>query len=490
MTSDLQSTVLPSEAASPGQGQQAGGGVMAWNQPGFAHLWGLATAKDSLRYWLKRKSFSSFILSRWLFAVYFVLAALNGFVVFNRLAFADGGAERPTYPFVTLIVLLVVLGTTKERSQGLYFWAAWSFWIIINLIGFVNATSVSSENFRLVIQVVVKSWITLIGIPWMAFRIISPDKLQRYTKLLVLTGTVGSVMCLVQTANPALFYFIRDADTMRGAGTWDNANAAGVVLMLTLFLTRLVDWRSRVMKWTVYVILLAGFIGTFSRGALAGFFFGELIYIVIVRNYKRMFFSGLFLLLFMGSWVTIGFMIQNNSVTVESKEVRDRLQTVSNLFTGKGTQELETGRLYLWRAAVQEVLDEGSLLFGVGHVGLIKSKSLGLAPHNEYIQTFADGGLLGVAVFLSFLGVFAYIFFRCKDRVIRASLMSMIAGYSVYCMTADKIFFLQMMGPYIAIFVMWAHYSREYPGIEDVQKLRKSLARNLALANLQKENPE
>lgn len=453
---------------------------MAWNQPGLAGMWGLATAKDSLKYWLKRKSFSTFILTRWAFAIFFVTLALNGFVVMNRLYYAGEGKQLATYPFVTAIVLLFVLATTKERSQGIYFWSAWSFWIIVNLIASVNAENVNAENYRWVFVHIIKTWITLIGIPWMAFRIISPDKLLLYTKLLVVTATVGALMCLAQTANPDLFLYIRNAETMRGAGTWDNANTAGLVLMLTLLFTRLVDWKYRWMKWVVFAILLTAFIGTFSRGAILGFIAGEVTYLIIVRNYKRMFLAGSFLAIFIGSWITIGFLVQNNTLKIESKEIQARVQSLSNLLTGNVSEDIERGRVYLWRAAIQDVLDDGSVLFGLGHNGMVQS-SIGLAPHNEYIQYFADGGLFGLASFLAFLAMMAYVFWRCKDRAIRAVLLSLLVSCVTFCMTGDHIFAHAMMGPYIALMVLWAHYSREYPGVEKVQQMKRALARTLAV---------
>lgn len=490
MTSEMQSTAVQSPEALPtGHGTDMATGTMVWNQPGFAGLWGLVTAKDSLMYWLRGKSFSSFALTRWIFAVYLMIAALNGFLVFNRLFYSGAGNELASYPAATALILLMVLGTTKERSQGVYFWTAWSFWIFYSLVGFANATSVSNENFRVVMQSLIKSWITVIGIPWMAFRIISPDKLPRYTKLLIFTGAFGSVMCLVQTFSPELFSYIRTAETMRGAGTWENANMAGLVLMLCIFLTRLVSWRSRWVKWMVYLVLFTGFIGTFSRGALVAFVAGELAYLIIVRNYKRMFFAGSFLLLFVSTWITLGFLAQNNTIPIESKEISNRVQALSNILTGKAAEELETGRLFLWRAGIQNVLDEGSLLVGLGHAGMIKSKGSGLSPHNEYIQYFADGGILALTAFLGFLATIVYIFWRCKDRAIRASLLSIIIGYSVFGMTGDKMFMYQMIGPFLAILVLWAHYSREYPGVEKVQRLKKSLTRNLALSNSQLARP-
>jgi O-antigen ligase len=485
--SELHPTTAPaSEVESVAIGHGHAAGAMAWNQPGIARLWGLATAKDSLNYWLKGKSFNSFVLTRWVFAIFFVTVALNGFVVFNRVFFP--GRELASYPAATAAVLLFALATTKERSQGVYFWAAWSFWIFYNLVGFVNATNVSSENYRLVFVSMIKSWTNLIGIPWMAFRIISPDKLPKYTKLLIITATVGSIMCLLQTANPDLFVYIRDANTLRGAGTWDNANNAGLVLMLALLLSRLADWGNLWIKWTIYLILLAGFVGTFSRGALIGYIMGEITYLVIVRNYKRIFLAGSFLVLFVGSWITIGFLVQNNTITVESKEIRARAQSLSNLFTGKGAQDLEEGRLFYWKSAIQDVLDDGSLLFGLGHNGMIRS-TIGYAPHNEYIQYFGETGLIGLAAFLGFLAMFAYIFSRCKDRAIRACLLSMLVAYAVYCMSGDKNFTIQMIGPFIALMVMWAHYSREFPGVEKVRRLKKSLTRVLATANAPTTSP-
>lgn len=483
--SESQISAAPSSDSDPALlGSGSAAGALTWNQPGLANLWGLATAKDSLKYWLQQKSFSSFAFTRWVFAIFFVTVALNGFVALNRVIFTGEATELATYPVATALVLLFVLATTKERSQGLYFWAVWSFWIFFNLVGFVNATNVSAENYRLAVQSMVKTWITLIGIPWMAFRIISPDKLLRYTKLLILTVTFGSIMCLVQTANPNLFSYIRTGGTMRGAGTWDNANGAGLVLMLTLFLSRLVNWPAKWMKWSIYLILLAGFVGTFSRGALIGFFAGEVVYLIVVRNYKRIFLTGSFLALFLGSWIVVGLNVENGTLRIESKEIRARLQSVSNLLSGKATEDLEKGRLFLWRAAIQDVLDGGNLIFGLGHNGMIKSK-IGFAPHNEYIQFFAEGGLLGLASYLALLSMFFFIAWRCKDRTIRASLLSMIVGYAVFGISGDKLFLTQMAGPFFAIFVMWSHYSREYPGAEKVHRLKRALT----VAQLQSNPP-
>ena len=477
--SNLSSTAAPPSEAETGLLRQ-GPGTMAWNQPGLASMWGLATAKDSLQYWLKRKSFSTFVLTRWLFALLFVTVALNGFVVINRLYYAGEGKQLATYPFVTGIVLMFVLTTTKERSQGLYFWSAWSFWIIVNLIGFANAENVTADNYRLVFVSIIKTWITLIGIPWMAFRIISPDKLPSYTKLLVLTTTAGALMCLLQTAQPDLFSYIRNSESMRGAGTWDNPNGAGLVLMMALLITRLVDWKYRWLKWMVFAIMLTAFIGTFSRGAIIGYIAGEVTYLIIVRNYKRMFLAASFLSLFIGSWITIGFLVQNDSLKIESKEIRYRVQSLSNIFSGKVSEDIEEGRLYLWRAAIQDVLDDGSLLFGLGHNGMIRS-SIGLSPHNDYILHFAEGGLLGLACFLIFFTTMAYIFWRCQDRAIRAVLLSMLVAYATMCMTGDKVFSLQTMGPFFALMMMWAHYSREYPGVKKVLQMKRALARTLAV---------
>lgn len=357
------SAAPPPENYPTGHGPNSVTGSMVWNQPGFAALWGLATAKDSLKYWLQRKSFSTFVLTRWAFAALFVTVALNGFVVFNRVIHSGDGTELASYPIGVAMVLMMVLATTKERSQGSYFWAAWTFWLVINLLGFANATNITSGNYRLVIQVIVKGWINLIGIPWMAFRVIPPEKLPRYTKLLVLSAVAGSIMCLIQTVSPQLFSYIRFSEqTVRVGGTWDNPNFAGVTLMLALFLTRFVTWKLRWVQWTVYLTLLAALIGTFSRGAFVGFILGEMVYLTVVRNYKRMILGGLFLLFFLSSWITIGFLVQTNTIKVESKELRERLQTFSNIVSGKATQEVEHGRFWLWEAAINDVLRKGNLV--------------------------------------------------------------------------------------------------------------------------------
>ena len=491
MSDSNSSAVQATEAVPTGVGPAPGGGSLAWNQPGFANLWGLATAKDSLKSWLQRKSFSSFILTRWFFAFYMAVSALNGYLVFNRTLTAGREVEIPSFPILTAIALLLVLGTTKERSQGTYFWAAWTFWIMVTLFGFVNAQSVNEDNYRLVIQVIIKSWIGIIGVPWMAFRVISPEKLPAYSKYLVLLVAVGSIISLMQSYNSDWFSYIRDnKTTLRGGGLWENPNPAGMTMMFAMLLLRLCTWRSKWVKWTVYLVILAGFIGTFSRGAFAGYIVAEMVYLLIVRDFKRFLLGGMLLMMFLATWITVGFMVENNTIKVENKDIRERMMTFSKLVSGKASEELETGRMYLWRAAMQDVLAEGNLLFGLGHLGMVRSKTLGLSPHNDYIQYFADSGLLGLLAFLTFLTSMVVIFLRCKDRQISATSVAMVVGLAVYGFSSNSLFLYPMIGPFFAIFVMWTYYSKEYPGAEKVNRLKVSLARSIAASAPPRPSPE
>ncbi len=283
----------PAEIGTPSLSQ--GGSASVWSQPGFAALWGLATAKDSLKFWLKTKSFHSAALARGLFTILFVVAILNGFYVFNRIITAGKRSEIPTYPYMAIFVLVVALASTKERSRGVYIWSAWIFWIFYTLIGFVNPSGVTEENFRLMIQAIGKSWISLIAIPWIAFRVVSPDKLPRYTNLLVYTVAFGSILSFLQLWNPSLFIYVRGDSSLRAGGTWLNANLAGLVFMLTLSLIHLGNWPHRWVKWLLYLIILAGLIATFSRGALFSYAAGLLVYLMMVKSYKRIFLGGAFL---------------------------------------------------------------------------------------------------------------------------------------------------------------------------------------------------
>jgi len=475
--SELSSTSVAIET--PALRHEAGATV--WNQPGFAAFWGMAAAKDALKYWLKTKSFYSPGPVRWLFTVLFVTASLNGFYVLSRIITAGKKAELPTYPYTTIFVLLVTLAFTKERSRGLYIWSAWVFWIFYTLIGFVNPTGITEENFRSMIQAVGKTWISLIAIPWIAFRVISPEQLPRYTSLLVCAIAFGSIVSFAQLSNPWLFTYIRGEGTLRAGGTWYNANYAGMVFMHALLISRLGSWPKSWVKWVVYLIILIGLVATFSRGALFSYVVGLLVYLLMVKSYKRIFLGGTFLLLFLVSWVIVGILVQNKTIIIESKEIRERAQTFNNMFSGKASDEISSGRMDLWKAGIQEVLEDGSLLFGLGHVGMVRTKALGLAAHNEYIQYFADGGLLGLGAYVAFLCMFAYTFYCCKDLTIRATLMSMLVAHAFFCMGGHNILMSQAMGPFIAMMVLWAHYSRDYPGYEKVQRLKRSLTRQMNL---------
>ncbi len=166
------------------------------------------------------------------------------------------------------IFVLVVALALQRSDRAAYIWSAWIFWIFYTLIGFVKPSGVTEENFRLMIQAIGKSWISLIAIPWIAFRVVSRISCRVYTNLLVYTVAFGSILSFLQLWNPSLFIYVRGDSSLRAGGTWLNANLAGLVFMLTLSLIHLGNWPHRWVKWLLYLIILAGLIATFSRGAI------------------------------------------------------------------------------------------------------------------------------------------------------------------------------------------------------------------------------
>ena len=90
--------------------------------------------------------------------------------------------------------------------------------------------------------------------------------------------------------------------------------------------------------------------------------------------------------------------------------LRDRFATLFELQSDYNVQE-NTGRLAVWKRGMSYAADHPLLGVGAGNFEIAEGASLSgergkwSAPHNAYIQAFADLGIVGGVLFLSLIGV-------------------------------------------------------------------------------------
>jgi O-antigen ligase len=98
-------------------------------------------------------------------------------------------------------------------------------------------------------------------------------------------------------------------------------------------------------------------------------------------------------------------------------------RAVGDLSTG-------TGRLWIWRAALNGGLENPLFGQGAGFWNLENRLRLGLSgavtAHNQYLQVFSRSGLVGVVGLLGFLGVFIRYAFRAARATSGASIAMLL----------------------------------------------------------------
>jgi O-antigen ligase len=396
-----------------------------------------------------------------------ILAACNGFALlarFNRFYVSEAGArELPIFPVATLFTIIVVLAFTKERSRGTYFWFAWSYWAIYILFGFAGSYQVTGFAPYTVMELIVKNWIGLIGFPWLAFRVISPDKIPRFQAVMLSCFAVGGLLSVAQALQPETFdKFVSEAG--RGGGFWMNPNTCGLVLLMGFFLTLTRKWEYPKLMMLIRIALVAGLLFTYSRTAIIGLFMAGVVFSIAYGRAGR---AVKVLLIGIVTGVIIfmlGTMVESGTIPIENKALRERILKITEIVTGKfATQGEYDTRTPLWSAAIKQVINRGGLVLGTGHGSMeraVEHAGSFLAPHNDYIYVWGNSGLPGLFAYLTLLGMFFWQASKCRDPQMRAGIMGAMTVFVIYAVFGHSMFAIHSMGPILAIISLWLYYGQ------------------------------
>jgi len=406
-------------------------------------------------------------LAAYTFYILCVLSACNGFALLARLnrfyISTDGQRELPLFPVFTLFTILMVLAFTRERAHGKYFWFAWSFYVVYILFGFAGPYQITGTSFYTVAELIVKNWISLIAFPWLAFRVVSPDKLPKFLFTILFCFSLGGILSVFQSLNSGFFgrFIVEEG---RGGGFWMNPNTCGLILLMGLFLSFLHNWKSPLWINLIRASLVAGVLLTYSRTAIISASAGGMVYALAYGRATRIVQVMLVIAILGFGLVLFGMMVESGTIPIENESLRVRISKISEMVSGKfSSDDKYNTRTPVWEAAIKQVIYRGGLVFGTGHGSMeraVEHNGSFLAPHNEYIYIWGNSGIPGLLAYLIFLGVFFVEARKCRDPRIRAGIMGTMAVFMSNGIFGHSMFSIHSMGPILAILAMYMYYGQ------------------------------
>lgn len=203
--------------------------------------------------------------------------------------------------------------------------------------------------------------------------------------------------------------------TARHAGPQEDANFWGRVLVVglpfALSLARMASSRLRMAFWVATALCIgSGMVLTGSRGTLLAGVVVVCLWALLTggRVAKALVLAPFF--------VGLGLLVPG---------VGSRLLTLSAIDTGNGlavTDPSLDGRIAAQRVALEVLVDHPVLGVGPGnflavapdYLRRLSLDTTPLAPHNQYLEAGAEGGLLGLAAWLLLLGAAAFVAHRAR----------------------------------------------------------------------------
>jgi O-antigen ligase len=252
---------------------------------------------------------------------------------------------------------------------------------------------------------------------------------------------------------------------LEGTFAFTNANVWGAFQTIyTLFLAGLFLIDKHVKRRIAYVILILAcgysLMYSFSRGAYVGFLAG-LFFISVVR--KRILLIPLFI-----------FLIVWKSILPLS--VVERVE-MTFLEEAQGTEVVSVGETHLYTAGRKHLWDESlayfyeSPIFGTGYRTF--GKLTGLDTHNEYFKVLAEGGIIGIFIYLwlYFLALRSgwRLYRNADEELLKAfgfGFVCAVVGSIVVNFFGDRWSYLQIGGLY---WIFWALVDQENSKLKTIK---------------------
>ena len=401
-------------------------------------------------------------LARFAFWTILLVSLTNaiGIVVSSVRRLEDDSYELSIYPIVFGVCMAVVLVFTKGRPKSTLLVVAWTFWMLYFLGGFLGTMQITAIDIRSTLRVTVKPWMGIVGLPLLALRAISEDKVSRLFHVTVIVTCLGSVVGILQVAMPGFMEGLV-ATAGRAEGLWSIPTTTGYVCSMVLLLTLLRPFDSRLMNWITRITLLAGVGATLSRGPLVALGISLIVYAVTAGRIATLIKSVVGLVFFVATTLAVV-----TAIEALSNDQSQRVAAVKALMVGDWEAGTFKDRTTIWGPALDAILSKGGLLFGLGHgtMGNIVGKSYdGISPHNFYIYVLGNSGIIALFGLLAFHIALFQQAFKFTERGPRAALIALATLWALAHMVDNSLIGDPTTSVVLACVVVAVAYARPRP---------------------------
>jgi O-antigen ligase len=382
------------------------------------------------------------------FLAFFVFSLLSVTVLVTAIYNYE---SIPIQPVAFGIAFGFIVPWRRKRRFPPYFNAAWCFWILFTVGGFLGAKRVSGFGDYDLLQLIAKQWISLVGVPMLAMRTIVHDKYRMLIKLAVFLIAVGAAFAIVQAIAPGAFSKIM-VEKGRGAGFWVNPNSCGEICSFGLFLSMICPFRTSFRTTATQAIILGGVAATLSRGGIVILLAGLITYGLAAKQWKTLgrVLAGTVTFLALAAVLLIAI----RTTGLASSKRLDRFASFLSGDVGKSQDD----RMFLWQHGMKALSDDWIL--GLGHraMGHVVPIGGGLGPHNYYIFVWGNSGLMGLIGFLYFVIALFRLGQNCTQTQNRAAICSMSAMLAMMAMVSHAFINAPFFGPLFAMVVLTAYF--------------------------------
>ncbi len=330
----------------------------------------------------------------YLFALTNIIAALSWHVE----SITEQQQQTAAFPILFALCAAVVLLFSKGRYHSPILVAAWICWGVWAVGGFAGEYQRTGEDFRSMMHLLVKPWMVLVGLPWLATRAITPERLPRLIRVTVGIGAFGAMLTTLQVLVPGFMSTIL-SEASRGAGLWGNPNQGAFLLICCLFLSFIHPIERLPLRFGARTMLLIGIAMTFSRAAIVVVLIGCLVYGLASKRFLAVF-QGLIAAAVLLAAIAISI----EAIEAVSPNQSARLAAVRSFVQGDFSDEELNNRSELWRVAFTSILDQDGIVLGLGHRSMERIVPIGngLGPHNYYVFVWGNSGFLAIVALLAY----------------------------------------------------------------------------------------
>ncbi len=337
-----------------------------------------------------------------------VFFALSAFFTLNvaTLATIYFRQDWPINPIVYGVCAIYIYIFTPSAPSTRYITVGYIYFATLSAFGMIGYlardTSLDNVTGYQILQMLLKTWINLIGLPFLALRVIGPGTVRVFLLMVQLLTSVGAILAPIQMLYPEPFVDYL-GEVGRGAGVWVNPNNCGAMCVIAGVVSIACPPASATWRWLTRFSYIFGLASSLSRAAILAAVFGILVYLVARRRVKQAFLvTGVLLT----SVLLLPPVLELAGDAMSLSEAHQaRVRSIVDLARGDttGVEESDT-RSELWRYAWDAV--QSAWLFGLGHGSMERIVPLGakgLSPHNYYLYVWGTSGVFALGALFLFL---------------------------------------------------------------------------------------